>query len=116
MKAEIPIRDNGGYLEIVPQTPTDWKARCAELERKNEGLLRYAETSCRARHEAEMRLADSERDMAALIARAGTGANYWRERYERAAFERSRLRVLIFATAGLCVLAGAAISIAGCLR
>lgn len=112
----IPIKDNGGYLEIVPQTPTNWKARCAELKRKNEGLLRYAEACCRAQHEAEMRLAESERDTAALIARAETGANYWRERYERAAFERSRLLLLMFAMCTLCVLAGAAISIAGCLR
>ncbi|MBQ9759230.1 MAG: hypothetical protein IJW12_05615 [Opitutales bacterium] len=110
---EIPIKDNGGYLEIAPVVRTDWKARCAELERKNDGLLRYAAACCRRQHEAEMRLAESERDTAATLARAESGARYWRGKFERAEFERSRLRVLIFATAGLCVLAGAALILSG---
>ena len=109
----IPIKDNGGYLEIAPVVRTDWKVRCAELERKNDALLRYAAACCRRQHEAEMRMAESEEHTEAALARAEIGANYWRERFERAAFERSRLRVLMAATAVLCAIAGATLILGG---
>lgn len=60
MKADIPIKDNGGYLDIELRTQTDWKVRCAELCRKNDGLLRYADQCCRARHETEQRAIRTE--------------------------------------------------------
>ena len=52
---EIPIKDNGGYLDLDPVVRVNWKSRYADLKRQNGGLLRYADQCCRARHETEQR-------------------------------------------------------------
>lgn len=113
---EISIKDNGGYLDLAPATRVNWKVRYADLKRQSDGLMRYADQCRRAQIEAEMRLAEHERRTAAELARAESGACCWRRRFQRADFERRRLRVLMFATGALCVLAGVATILAGGAR